>query len=402
VPYAAAFFLCGWLLASFIGAIHQTPTDPPREHVEWGLLGASVGLLLCLLFAHPTRILGFVPAGSLIWVIIVPIEGGPTPWCRTLACLGGLATACILIPLALTAWRRLGGTGHYKPKLTVPDMVATVALLGALSLCMVLYYVLNITPQSHFWLWWGLHLLGFLASLVILRRPAFEWLAATLMLPMYRIRVLGQGLAQVPWEGPVLVVANHAAWMDPFWIGKVFPRPHTPMMTSQFYDLPGVSFVMKRVLGVIRVPYQLSRRETPEINEAIARLDKGEAVLIFPEGGLRRKEEQILKLFGQGVWRILKERPETPVVCCWIDGNWGSFFSARHGEPCKNKKFDWFRKITLVFDVPKPVPPEILATQQATRRYLMDQVLELRKQLPDYKPEEKPLIPAETAAVEGG
>ena len=25
-------------------------------------------------------------------------------------------------------------------------------------------------------------------------------------------------------EGPVMLIANHSAWVDPFWIGKVFNR----------------------------------------------------------------------------------------------------------------------------------------------------------------------------------
>ena len=70
------------------------------------------------------------------------------------------------------------------------------------------------------------------------------------------------------------------------------------------------------------------------------------------------------------------------MVCCWIEGNWGSYFSAQNGEPTKNKKFDWFRPITVVIGSPTPVPPEILATQQATRRYHMDRVLEMRKFIP--------------------
>jgi 1-acyl-sn-glycerol-3-phosphate acyltransferase len=400
-PFLAAFALCVWIIWNVITSVHA-PQDvkPHREHIEWGLFGAGIGLVLCLIFAHPTRILGFVAYGALLWIILLPIDG-PYPWCRTLAFLAGFAAALILLPLALTAWRRLGATKRYKPKLTPNDIVMALVILAIFGGCLFLQYGMGLTPRTHFWLWWGLQVVGMLTAFFVLRRAAFEWLSAALMMPMYRMRTLGPGLEKVPWEGPLLIVANHAAWMDPFWIGKVIPRPHTPMMTSVFYDLPVVRTIMKHVLGVIRVPFQLGRRETPEINAAIARLDQGGAVLIFPEGGLRRKEEQILKLFGQGVWRILKERPDTPVVCCWIEGNWGSFFSARNGEPCKNKKFDWLRPITIVIADPKPVPSDILATQQATRRYLMDQVLALRQHLPGYKPEGKPTMPVEAPTDEG-
>ena len=37
------------------------------------------------------------------------------------------------------------------------------------------------------------------------------------------------------------------------------------------------------------------RREAPEVQDAIAALDRGQNVLIFPEGWLRRKEEQAVR-----------------------------------------------------------------------------------------------------------
>ena len=52
-----------------------------------------------------------------------------------------------------------------------------------------------------------------------------------------------------------------------------------------------------------------------------------------------------LSQFGQGVWHILHERPDTPVVVCWIEGGWGCYFSYYNGPPTVNKRFDWWRRI---------------------------------------------------------
>jgi 1-acyl-sn-glycerol-3-phosphate acyltransferase len=79
---------------------------------------------------------------------------------------------------------------------------------------------------------------------------------------------------------------------------------------------------MVRVVHAIRVEASGFRREAPELREAVAALDRGEAVILFPEGGMRRREEQPLRHFGQGVWHILKDRPQTPVVVCWIAWMW--------------------------------------------------------------------------------
>src|SRR5439155_13114898 len=141
--------------------------------------------------------------------------------------------------------------------------------------------------------------------------------------PFYRIRAHGPGMGRIPLRGPLLVIANHAAYLDPLFVGKVVPRRLTPMMTSYFYDKPGVHFLMAHVLRPIRVEWTAFRRDVPELREAIAALDRGACLVIFPEAYLRRKADVPLRQFGQGVWRILRERPRTPVVALWIEGGWG-------------------------------------------------------------------------------
>jgi 1-acyl-sn-glycerol-3-phosphate acyltransferase len=226
------------------------------------------------------------------------------------------------------------------------------------------------------------------ATLLSLRarlREVFELSLAILLLPLYRFRLLGPGVGHFPLRGPVIVVANHVAWMDPLWLGKVIPQKLTPLMASKFYDLPILRWLMTRVVRAIRVAESTYRQDAPELEEAVARLDAGECVVLFPEGSLRRDEEKLLRPFRQGVWRILQQRPQTPVVACWIEGGWGSYFSHRNGPPGRGKPFDWFRRITIVMGQPEVLPADLLADQRKTRHYLTDQVRELRHHLPAEK-----------------
>jgi 1-acyl-sn-glycerol-3-phosphate acyltransferase len=195
---------------------------------------------------------------------------------------------------------------------------------------------------------------------------------------LYRIRAHGPGKDDVPRRGPLLVVANHSTYTDPFLLAKVLPRRLVPMMTSLFYDLPVIRWLMRRVVHAIRVPIGKFRREAPELKEAIAALDRGECVVIFPEGSLRRKEQPLLRMFGQGVWHVLHERPQTPVVVCWVEGGWGSFFSYFNGKPGKNKKIDRRRPIDIVVDEPAPLAPAVLKEHRTTRTHLMERCLKLR------------------------
>jgi 1-acyl-sn-glycerol-3-phosphate acyltransferase len=151
------------------------------------------------------------------------------------------------------------------------------------------------------------------------------------------------------------------------------------MMTSAFYDLPGLKWLMVYVVGAIRVQDSNFRREAPELNIAIKALDRGQCVVIFPEGRLRRDEGTLLRQFGQGVWHILSQRPKTPVVVCWIEGGWGSFMSYFNGPPMKNKSMDWWRSIKIAVTNPQTLTADVLADDRITRTYLMQQCLAARK-----------------------
>ena len=123
------------------------------------------------------------------------------------------------------------------------------------------------------------------------------------------------------------------------------------------------------------------RRDIPELEAAIELLDKGGTVLIFPEGYMRRKEEMVLRRFGQGIWRILCKRPQTPVFACWIDGGWGSYFSYWHGSPTKNKRMDWWRRVDIGVSEPMVVDADTLADMNETRNKLMQACLQARRWL---------------------
>ena len=198
--------------------------------------------------------------------------------------------------------------------------------------------------------------------------------------PLYRIRGAGPGLTDFPKTGPCLVIANHACWLDPIFLAAVLPRPITPMMTAKFYDLPILRRLMVK-FGVIRVPEKALKKDAPEIQEAVAALDRGECVVIFPEGYLRRTEDRPLRRFGQGVWQILKARPNTPVFAAWIEGGWGSYTSYFNGRPTKNKKRDFWRRIGVAMSAAVTIPTAELAEHLRTRIHLMNLVAEARKHL---------------------
>jgi 1-acyl-sn-glycerol-3-phosphate acyltransferase len=198
---------------------------------------------------------------------------------------------------------------------------------------------------------------------------------------MYRLRTHGPGLAALPKEGPLLIISNHTCWLDPLWHGTVLPRPLIPMMTSLYYDKPIMRWFMANIFRAIRVPAERHKQEVPDLNEAVQRLEQGQCVILFPEGWTRRRDDQPLRRFGRGVWYILQQLPETPVVACWIEGGWGSYTSYRGGPPMTNKPFDLRRPIDIAISAPKVLDPNIVADHRATRTHLFEAVAAARQHL---------------------
>ncbi len=344
--------------------------------------GAALGCGVAAIVAHPFRFLGLSAYGAfgfllgVLWLAIAPESLVPRG-------LLGFAGSWVVVSFLFL----------YLDNLPPSDRGPGVALLqaglvlGAGGLAL-LAAALFVPANVQCWILVGAAVLGFVLVVRTHIRPAIELLASLLFMPMYRISAVGPGVEGFPRRGPLLVVANHASWFDPLWLGKVIPRSITPLMLSTFYDLPILSWLMRRVVRAIRVQESTYRQHAPELNEAVARLDRGELVVIFPEAVLRRREDQLVRRFAQGVWHILRQRPETPVIACWIEGGWGSYFSHRFGPPGHGKPFDWRRPITIVISQPEAVPPEVLADHRTTRHYLRERVLAARDLLPPAEREE--------------
>ena len=341
--------------------------------------GAVAGSLLAGVQGHPRRALGLVPLGATGMLIALAWAATSADVRWPCAAMGFMA-ALVNVPLRATYQAAVpaDARGNGMAVLNTAYYLLAAGLLGLLT---VLVNLRILTGGGPLWILALLAGAGALAAWWVLHRDSLELVLEIILWPIYRIRAYGPGVDKIPVRGPILVVANHVTWFDPLWLAKIMPRRVFPMMTSTFFDMPGLRWLMVHVVYAIRVPAVYMRREAPELNEAIAALDRGQCVLIFPEGMLRRRDETFIRRFGQGVWHILRQRPSTCVVVCWIEGGWGSVFSYKNGPPLRNKRCDWWRHIDIAVSEPQIVDPAILADQTATRLYLMRACLETRRYL---------------------
>lgn len=349
--------------------VYDVPGDSAvrRQPLLWLVGSAIVGAMLPFLYWSRYRALGFVVVTAFAWLAAV---AHGVYWHQWPGWAHGLCLGMIAGSLA-RGWMGL------QEEVENYVFVAAVLLGAAIGWGFVVAER-PFTYAGYFLLLLSLGL--FVWSIARFFRPLFEIACEPFLWLMYKTRGAGPGLKTFPDSGPCLVIANHACWLDPVFLEKILPRPITPMMTARFFDLP----VIRRLVvafGVIRVPEKAIKKDAPELKEAIAALDRGECVVIFPEGYLRRTEERPLRRFGQGIWQILQARPETPVYACWIEGGWGSYTSYFNGAPTKNKKKDFRRPISIGLSTPLILSAKELGEHLPTRIHLMNMVSAARTHL---------------------
>lgn len=185
----------------------------------------------------------------------------------------------------------------------------------------------------------------------------------------FRGRILRERPA--PRKGPFILVGNHSSILDGILIHGVSPRPLRIFVAAEWVDwAPMRAFF--RIMGAI--PVDRSRRNPDSFDAAVAALRRGEAVALFPEGGIR--DNGTLGPFRHGAARLAL-RTGAPVIPSAIIGSYAAQpwprklprparITIRSGEP-------------LVFPkVPEAHPPhEPLAAATERIRDAMQRLLEL-------------------------
>jgi 1-acyl-sn-glycerol-3-phosphate acyltransferase len=166
--------------------------------------------------------------------------------------------------------------------------------------------------------------------LAILMRPSAWW---------GRMKV--SGLEALPAEGPVLVVPNHDSQWDPIVIGLAAKRRRRLryLARASIWRIPGLAPIMN---GLCQIPVRRGTGDAAAIENAVEALRGGDAVCVFPEGGLSWGEQ--MRARG-GVGRLAQSCPQARVVCCAVSGATGyvrfprrprvrvSFFEPASGQP---------------------------------------------------------------------
>jgi glycerol-3-phosphate dehydrogenase (NAD(P)+) len=125
------------------------------------------------------------------------------------------------------------------------------------------------------------------------------------------LRMRRIGREHIPARGPVILASNHRSFLDPFMIATMARRPMYYVAKKELFQNPVVSWFLSR-LGAFPVDRGASDTEMMETAKAI--LDRGDIVLIFPEG--TRIRPGSLGTPHRGVGRLALESgaPVVPVA----------------------------------------------------------------------------------------
>jgi 1-acyl-sn-glycerol-3-phosphate acyltransferase len=162
-----------------------------------------------------------------------------------------------------------------------------------------------------------------------------------------------EGLEHLPDDGPVLVISNHVSYVDFLILMATVRRPHRFVIWHAFTKLP-VAGALTRQYQAIPVNNEEAERASlvGTFRQISAALRAGEAVVIFPEGGL--PYEPGLQPFMRGLEIVLRRDP-VPVVPVAINGLWGGPYSRAGG-----RAFSRFRlpRQRLWVTVGAPIAPD--------------------------------------------
>jgi len=138
---------------------------------------------------------------------------------------------------------------------------------------------------------------------------------------LFRLRWRHLDRVPAPSEGGVLIVMNHVSQIDTILMARlVWSSGRVPrfMIKAGVFDWPIVGYMMR---GSGQIPvYRGTADAAQSLRDAVTALERGEAVVIYPEGTTTKDPANWPMLAKTGIARLVLLSPDTPVVPV---GQWG-------------------------------------------------------------------------------
>lgn len=132
-----------------------------------------------------------------------------------------------------------------------------------------------------------------------LSRSTSHWL----ILFFLRLKIKISGQENIPKDGILTVYANHKSYVDPFLVFEFMKRPTTFTPKMSVYKLPLVGYWLK-ALGAFPIDRSSDRNTARAMVDAIKVVKSGMAMAIFPEGGIKDRDDEKMVAMRAGAYRV--------------------------------------------------------------------------------------------------
>jgi len=212
--------------------------------------------------------------------------------------------------------------------------MATFLFFGSYLICVYLFYSLT----NLYFLPLGLllaiipaflcMLFGYFLNfpLVILLKPKNKYksyllrsMAFFLNRFVLRLKIDVTGLSNVPKDGPLVIYANHKSYTDAFALLEVIKRPITLTPKKSVMKLPVVGKWLKSY-DVFPINRSNARETAKDLEKAIETVKGGHAILIFPEGSIKNREDSKIETMKPGAFK-LAVKSEASILMVKYEGN---------------------------------------------------------------------------------
>jgi 1-acyl-sn-glycerol-3-phosphate acyltransferase len=115
---------------------------------------------------------------------------------------------------------------------------------------------------------------------------------------------------RVPISGPVILASNHASFIDPPLVGAALPRPLSYLARDTLFRFPVVRSLLHSWNAV---PVDRDGAGASGVRNILGALNRGSAIIIFPEGTRTRDGKLQTARSGIGLLVVKSEAPVVPV-----------------------------------------------------------------------------------------
>ncbi len=189
-----------------------------------------------------------------------------------------------------------------------------------------------------------------------------------------RFRLQVHGIENLPKSGPYIISANHQSYIDPLILASVLPPDVFDKVfavgTSEIF---GTGFMLWLAHTLRIVVVDPDANLIPAMRAGAFGLRQGRPLILYPEG--ERSIDGTPKTFKKGA-AILSIHTQAPIVPMAIEGF--------HEVWPRNKAFQGFKPLKMVFGDPIIPPPESEASEAAYEKLTTDlkaRVVEMWKNL---------------------